>query len=327
MSIVRSGGARSFRILLVGGLIGIAALSAWIYDYAGLYGFNVILRRGASYWVSVQTDDPRLSNSMRVALRLPVPAATAGPFSWREIAAGFEVAEMPVTADGTEVDRILLARIDPVHFRFVVRNAPAGNRELGDWMRQLGATLVINGSYFSRYGKPVTPFLSADTPLGPTDYSGQHGAFVASDTVRIHDLADEDWRTAFLNADDALVSYPLLIGADGKSRAGADSRWLANRSFVAQDNAGRILFGTTKEAFFSIGRLADFLHAAPLGLTLALNLDGGPVACQGIALEDYRRDFCGKWEFAIHDGKPELLAGALGNRRWGLPIVIAVLPK
>ena len=64
---------------------------------------------------------------------------------------------------------------------------------------------------------------------------------------------------------------------------------LANRSFVAQDADGRILFGTTREAFFSLYRLASFLERSPLPATLALNFDGGPVACQGVAINAFRR--------------------------------------
>src|SRR6202035_3188189 len=105
---------------------------------------------------------------------------------------------------------------------------------------------------------------------------------------------------------DALVSYPLLIGNDGVSRAGADTGWLANRSVVGQENGGRLVLGTTQDAFFSLARLPDFLHSAPLDLTLALNLDDGPVACQGIAVAGYPRDFCGKWEFRMDGDQPML---------------------
>ncbi len=71
-----------------------------------------------------------------------------------------------------------------------------------------------------------------------------------------------------------MVSYPMLIGSDGKGRADA-SKWLANRSFVAQDVDGYIVLGTTVDAFFSLDKLADFLRQSPLKLKTALNLDGG----------------------------------------------------
>jgi hypothetical protein len=305
-----------------------ATLAAAFYAYAGAYGFNVVLRRGSTVWVTVRADEPRLSPSMRQALQEHPPPATAGPFAWSDVDAGFAVGGLPVLADGHEVDHILLARIDPQRFRFVLRNAPAGNRALGDWMAALHAVLVVNGSYFATDGTPATPFRSNGIALGPRDYKAAHGAFVASPRfVGIRDLAREDWRSAFDDAPDALVSYPLLLAADGSSRAVAGAHWLANRSFVAEDGAGRIILGTTTDAFFSLDRLAGFLRDAPLNLTLALNLDGGPVACQGIALNGYRRDFCGSWELAERDGALKLWQPLLGKARVALPIVLAVLPK
>jgi hypothetical protein len=199
---------------------------------------------------------------MRLALQKRVPDARAGPVTWHEVDAGFEVAELPAILGGTEVERILLARIDPAHFRFQVRNRPRGDRDAIDWMRELGAVLIINGSYFSRYGTPATPLLSARTLSGPSDYDARHGAFVASASFTgIRDLAHLRWREAFRRADDALVSYPLLIGAEGQSRSKGDARWLANRSFVAEDTDGRILLGTTTDALSSSARRRT--HSSP----------------------------------------------------------------
>jgi hypothetical protein len=145
--------------------------------------------------------------------------------------------------------------------------------------------------------------------------------------VGIRDLAKLDWRDALRDAEHGLVSYPLLIDADGRSRSEGDARWLANRSFIAQDEAGRIVLGTTRDAFFSLDRLAIFLREAPLALKLALNLDGGPIACQAIALRDFKRDFCGTWETATENDELQLLTPLFGNRRLALPIALAVLPK
>ena len=98
---------------------------------------------------------------------------------------------MPVVAAGAEVDRILLARIDPARYTFQVWNRPSGDRDSLDWMRELGAVLVINGSYFTRYGTPATPLISDRALSGPADYDARHGAFVASASfVGIRDLAE-----------------------------------------------------------------------------------------------------------------------------------------
>jgi len=319
---------RPLRLLIAASLATACLLLAGVVAYSGSYGLGVIARRDLLIWGATKTDDERLSPSIRLALQPHPPEAKAGPFSWQRLDQGFEVGEMPVVAAGAEVDRILLARIDPAHYRFQVRNRPSGDRDSLDWMRELGAVLVINGSYFTRYGTPATPLISDRVLSGPTEYEATHGAFVASATfVGIRDLAQLQWRQALRDADHGLVSYPLLIGADGRSRSKGDARWLANRSFVAQDEAGHIVLGTTKDAFFSLDRLAAFLREAPLALKLALNLDGGPIACQAIALKDFKRDFCGQWEMASHYGELRVLRPVLGLRRWGLPIALAVLPK
>jgi hypothetical protein len=315
------------RLVVTAVMLAIAALAS-LYAVAGTYGLNVFFRRGVWIGVSVTPDDARLSAAMRRALRDPPATITAGPIAWRAIAPGFDVAELAVLADGQEVDRILLARIDPAHFRFAVRSSPAGNRDLDGWMRALGAALVINGSYFSRDGTPDTPVVSAGTRLGPHHYIANHGAFVASErVVGVRDFTSLDWHIALRGADDAMVSYPLLVARDGSSRVKADARWLANRSFVGEDHEGRIILGTTTDAFFSLGRLANFLHDAPLDLAVALNLDGGPVACQGIALNGFRRNQCGRWELSTRSGKLDLLTPVFGTVRWGLPLVLAVFPK
>ena len=104
-----------------------------------------------------------------------------------------------------------------------------------------------------------------------------------------------------------MVSYPLLLAEDGTSRAPKGTGWLANRSFLGEDRQGRMIVGTTVGGYFSLARLAAFLKIAPLDLKLALNLDGGPVACQGISLAGFERRQCGKWEIQVADGRARMI--------------------
>lgn len=309
------------------GLIGCAALlvaTVTLFAYVEPYEFSVLLRHGGAFWLSLGPDSPRLSPAMRLALADP-PAAQAGAFEWRSIGQGFDVADLPVLVGGKVVDRIMLARIDPARFRFSVRNAPKGDKDLDQWMGELKAALVVNGSYYSHLGTPDTPVLSEGQRLGPSDYDAKAGAFVASAAFTgIRDLAELDWHSALQDADNAMVSFPLLL-ADGKSRIRRTSRWLANRSFIAQDTDGRIIIGTTADAFFSLDRLARFLLDAPLGLTLALNLDGGAVACQGISLNGYTRKTYGRWEARVEGDRVQSLTWPYGTI--DMPVVLAVFPK
>lgn len=305
----------------------VAAASAALYLYAGVYGFNVIMKRGGSIWVDVTPTDPRLTSSMRQALQVPPPTAQAGALSWTWLRPGFEIAELPVISAGAEVDRILLARIDPKAYRFEIFSRPAGDFDVDDWMTSLGAALVVNGSYFSRYGLPDTPTVIAGKSFGPGSYQARHGAFVVSSTrTGIVDLGPQDWRTVFNGIDHGAISYPLLVGPP-PSRVGGDARWLANRSFIGEDSAGLVAVGTTRDAFFSLDRFSDFLRQAPLGLVLALNLDGGPLACQGVRVGASSRTVCGSWETKFEDQRLQLLRSVIGQRRWGLPLVIAAFPK
>src|SRR3954468_12591446 len=101
---------------------------AWLWFAHGAYGFGVLLRRGGTYWVTMSPDDARLSPAMRLALHGAPPEAEAAPFTWNQAEPGFETAEIPILVNGVEVDRFLFARIDPHQYRFVVRNAPAGDK-------------------------------------------------------------------------------------------------------------------------------------------------------------------------------------------------------
>ena len=302
----------------------VAVVFTVVYAVWGTYGVHSIVRNGISFWLPVSLDSPRLSPSMRLALA-SAPTAVPGPLVWQKIDDGFEVADLVALVNGDAVDQFYLARIDPARYRFVLRNQPSGTRDLDAWMKKLRPALVVDASYFAKGGRPDTPFLSDGAQLGPKNYDGRAGAFVSSATFTgIRNLAHVDWQTAFQGADTAVVSYPLLVH-DGTSGVAHPSRWLANRSFVGQDSAGRIIIGTTTDAFFSLDRLAQFLIAAPLDLTTALNLDGGPVACQGIALNHYERRTVGRYELEVEDSHAQLLTTTYGTP--AMPVVLAVFPK
>lgn len=298
---------------------------AWLYTVYGDYGLHVVLQRGVSVWSAVSRDDPRLTRAARLALH--GAHATPGSFVWTTRAEGFETAEIPLLVDGEVVDKLYIARIDPAHWRFRVFNHPAGDRDPEAWLKLTGAALVVNGSYFDTKGEPDTPFRSAGRDLGPFEYHSSHAAFVADgDRARLVDLAHADWRTAFAGASDAMVSYPMLLDSAGETRASA-SQWLANRSFVGQDRSNRIVIGTSVDAVLTLADLARTLKTAPLDLQLALNLDGGPVACQAIRLADYQRRTCGTMEIQAEGDRIWLLQPVFAGGRWGLPVALTVTPK
>lgn len=308
----------------------VLAACAWVFVRSGLFGFHAIAHRGTATWSTVARNDDRLSLAMRMALEDPPPAASPGPLEWRPVSPGLEVADLAVMARGSEVDTLLLTRIDPARFTFRAMTAPAGDRDLDAWLAATRPAVIVNGSAHTARGMPGTPVLSDGRQYGPLSYQASHGAFVAgSSGASLRDLVQEPWQQAATGATQAIVSFPLLIGADGKTRTQrADRRWLANRSFIGQDSQGRVIVGTTKDAFFSLDRLAEFLMQAPLDLKLALNLNGGPLACQAVVAADkVVRNVCGSFETRVQGEDIKLLGRLFGSSRWPLPVVLTAFPR
>jgi hypothetical protein len=204
----------------------VVGLAAW----SNLDGLAV--RFGGTFGIPVSKHTFWLPAAVRLGLSDPVPEATAGPLVWAKAQDGFDIALLDVIADGAVIDGIALARIDPSQHRFSVLDEPSGRKHLEDWMRDTGAELIVNASYYDRAGKPATPVVDQGVVSGPPVYESQHGAFVVK-ALRgdIRDLRIDRWPVLFDHAEAGLVSYPLLLGPDGTKRT-MPSQWLANRSFV-----------------------------------------------------------------------------------------------
>lgn len=267
---------------------------------------------------------------MQLALKPAIPAVTAGAGAWNEVEPGFEVREIPVVAGADEIDRLYLYRFDPAKFRFVARNEPDGTKDIDQWEDAIrpdgtgGTVLIVNGSYFGLKGEADTPFVSMGARLGPREYDAKAGAWVTDPSgTHVVDLASRDWRAMLEGTENAMVSYPLLVGEDGRNNVRTKSNWLANRTFIAEDHQGRIIVGSTKDAFFSLDRLANFLLDAKLDLKTALNLDGGPIAGLSVRAGTYRFKHYARWEAQSVDGEVSLLQAPL-DVPWGMPVVLTV---
>lgn len=306
--------------LISASLLLLVGLAVW----SNLDGLAV--RFGGTFGIPVSRHTLLLPPAIKLGLSDPVPAATAGPLVWTKAQDGFDIAWLDVIVDGSVIDGIALARIDSGQHRFSVLYEPSGKKHLEDWMRDTGAELIVNASYYDRTGKPATPVVDNGFVSGPPLYASQHGAFVVkASRGDIHDLKIDRWPILFDHAEAGLVSYPLLLAPDGTKRT-VPSQWLANRSFVGVDHEGRIIIGTTQSAFFSLDRLADYLKTAIPDLKAALNLDGGPVASQAIAVGDVRRKIHGRWELQGQNGKARLLPIAMFMTA-PMPVVIAVFKR
>ena len=252
---------------------------------------------------------------------------------WESAQDGLEFALAPVYLRGRYVDRVVLVRADPERFRVGVHFSQEA-KNIADWQKQLGATVVINSSFYQNDPvAPTTPILSGGRPLGPGKYSSSHGAFLAEPlkkgkkrfVLRDYDrelvkLADSGYR-------EAVVSYPALLDGTGKVRAKPNPKWRADRSFIATDRRGRIILGTTEGGFFSLNRLGRYLKAIEgLGLQRALNLDGGPPACLCVKTKKLEYLAMGRYESNDSAGREIFFWGPV-EVVWPLPGVIALYPR
>jgi hypothetical protein len=275
-----------------------------------------------------------LPNWLYLALHSGPETSVAGQLAWVPRAEGFQTAELEVFADTVQVDTIHLVRINPALYDFSVHVSPTHPKFAADWMQELGAVAVVNGSYYVETGEPQTPLWSSGARLGPSNYESRHGAFVADAPPRILDSLKQDPAHSAASYKDAMVSYPLLLDEAGNVRAGGRSDWLANRNFVAIDGHGNVLLGTTEEAYFSLTALGNFLKRSPLEIKIALNLDGGPVASQVVDVRGFTKQVLGNWELRheytyAHVARQWIWqAIGLGTKpEWKLPIVLAVKRK
>ena len=264
---------------------------------------------------------------LRIAAQPVVPAPTFGEINWVTRAPGLESAEVDLRVKDEVVDHVVFVRLDPHRYRFSVHWDPGGSRTAEDWQRELDAAVVVNGSYFGTRNEPLTPLRLAGRPAGPAVYESDHGAFVTDgERVDIIDLRHQDVFKAIGAYPEAMVSYPLLIDANGENRARETKVWLASRNFIGLDRVGRVVIGTTQTGFFTLHRLGEFLKAAPLGLRVALNFDGGPLVSQVVHAGRFTREFHGKAEMTNNSDVLRALWHAHVDPPSPLPIVLVAVP-
>jgi Phosphodiester glycosidase len=263
---------------------------------------------------------------LTAALADPHGGVETGEADWAARAPGLETADLEIRLHGEPVDSIALVRLDPARYAMSVHWDGDATRTAEDWQRELGAAVVVNGSYFEPDGTPSTPLKIHHQLLGPRDYVSAHGALVIGDRIDIVDLRGRDVATALAPYGDAMVSYPLLVAPDGTTRATGHTDWFANRHFIGIDRQGRVIIGTTRTGFFSLPRLGELLARSSLGLRIALNLDGGPLASQIVEV--------GGWQRVVHGNAEVTGAGDLLRLRYQahepavrLPIVLAIEPR
>lgn len=228
--------------------------------------------------------------TIQPALGTPVPAAVTTSLAvstlptprikdiydgqWRLAKPGIEVMHV-IGEVGERKEALILARVNPAQVTVQIRYAQQSPRRVREWYLADEADLVINGGYYSPENQALGLLISEKQSFGQS-YRGFGGMFaVHGNRLSLQWLKTQPYQ-ADKSIDYALQCFPMLV-TRGKVVEGIQDNGEQNRrSFVALDRQGRIIFGVTQAAQWTLTDLARYLQRNPeLNLVEALNLDGG----------------------------------------------------
>ncbi len=193
---------------------------------------------------------------------------------WKAARPGIEVMHV-IGSINERREALILTRVQPARVRVAVRYAPTAPRRVREWYLQEEADLVINGGYYSPENQALGLLISDKQGFGQS-YRNFGGMFaVRGNKLTLQWLRTQPYR-ADRTIEQALQCFPMLV-TRGKVVEGIQDNGEQNRrSFVAMDQEGRVLFGVTQAAQWSLTDLAQYLQRTKsLAIVEALNLDGG----------------------------------------------------
>lgn len=160
-----------------------------------------------------------------------------------------------------------IVRIDSDQAQLSIAVDEVEPKTVSDWQTTLGATVVINGSYFDEQYNLVTRTVVDGVTYGPL-LSGTTGSFTRRGQQWV--IAPGGDMTEW-----GIQSYPLLL-LDGVVQQVSTSLDTAQRSVIATDSNGNIYFIICEYGVLTLSELATTLNQlTDPTLVGALNLDGG----------------------------------------------------
>lgn len=219
----------------------------------------------------------------------PTPAPTPDPndSGWVPMHPGLEQRVLEILVDNTQVDHLLMARIDPTRYHFEIEYNPELPLSLEEWQAQTSALVVVNGGYFRILDERYLPagLLIVDGQVYGESYGDFAGMFLVTPSgPQIRWLTERPYNTGE-SILFALQSFPMLVKPGGSLGFAAEHEdsIQARRTVLGQDRAGRIIFLVASRSHFTLHQLSRYLVESDLDLEVAVNLDGGPSSGMVIA--------------------------------------------
>lgn len=209
------------------------------------------------------------------------PTATSRPRAadiyngqWQTPRPGIEVLQMIAQVNQRD-EAMTVARITPQQTRVQVRYAQTAPKRVREWYLAEEADLVINGGYYSPENQALGLLIMNRKSFGQS-YRGFGGMFsMRNRKPSLQWLKTQPYR-ADAAIDFALQCFPMLVTRGRVVEGIQDNGEQNRRSFVALDRRGRVLFGITQAAQWTLTDLSQYLQqASQFEIVEALNLDGG----------------------------------------------------
>jgi hypothetical protein len=211
---------------------------------------------------------------------------------WKAISKGLRFARVKVFRSDLEVDTVGVLQIQPKHNSIrVYHSFDRKNtivRTLDEWQKETAALALINGAQYMAdpYYMPCALVICDGKQKGPRRNKSVRGMLLSEPSkgnLPHADLLDFDYDqfdSATNLYSQGVQHWPILLDREGKIKV-QKSELRANRTVVAKNVEGDILFFTTELSSFSLYNFGLFLkesNARPDGgfnIHTAMNMDGG----------------------------------------------------
>ena len=255
---------------------------------------------------------------------------------WIRISRGMDFTKLQIRRNKELIDILAILKIDPKDNQIRVfssfEEGKATARTIEEWQKHTGAAAMVNSAQYMAdpYYMPCAPIICDGKPKGPKSNPSVRGMLVAEPKkpgLPKADLLDFEFdHYAPESYSQGVQHWPILLDRTGNIKV-KKTGWQANRTIVAKDSNGHILFITTEGSFFTLYNLGLFLkessHQPDGGLRIhtAMNLDGGSEANMIVKTKQLSYVRYGPFE----DNQNS--AFSLFNFKRKIPGVIGVFPR
>jgi len=189
-----------------------------------------------------------------------------------------------VTYNDGRVVTFLVVELDADDFEWGLAENTNAPKNVMAWRQELGADLVINGSYFDENMQSTGYYHAAGATSTRVPWPSRDSQSDELSYTGLVQIVDGDLNLFYLPAQvqkesapdvAAFLTFPTLV-ANGESLVKTDSQKYAHRTVLAKDTDAIPYIILTESGSPSLFEMAEWLVAQPEKFDIAVNLDGGP---------------------------------------------------